>query len=259
MSADYGGVATSEYGTPGVGQRLGAELTKLKRSIVEGTVELRTLGILGSLAMCAMAVLGFVGTLLDPLRALVTVYCLLGGLLLLGLEAIHSPNAMGGLLAQRIDRARIILDDQARILTTLTGRALCYGFFGSLMLANETVLIAKAVGAFVCFVGVAMLFVAVRSSAKLSALGDGLTEAELVAAFDAHDLDHDGKLARAELASLCSELGTTLTVRELEAALALLDVDHTGLIDKNEFVAWWAGRSWQRRFLAPADTQVQMT
>lgn len=253
----YGGVATSELAAAGA-QRLGAELQKLKKSILEGSVELATLGVLGSVAMLVVSVLCFVGNFLtlSPARAMVMVYCFIGALIMLMLEGIHHAGMVGGFCGTRITLVRIYLHQELHALTTVTGRAIAYAFFGPLMLANSRSWLGSAVGAYLIFIAGAMIFVGVRASAKLSELGDGLSESELIAKFDAHDVDSDGKLARNELMELCADLGTTLSARELESALLLLDTDKSGFVDKAEFIAWWSGQSWQRHLLTGSSRPV---
>lgn len=251
LQVQYGGVATSELAAAGT-HRLGVELQKLKKSILEGSVELATLGVLGSVAMLVVSILGFVGDFLSlsPVRAMVMIYCFIGALIMLILEGIHHAGVVGGGFGTRITFVRIYIHQELHVLTTVTGRAIAYAFFGSLMLANSKLLgLGAAVGAYLIFIGGAMIFVGVRASTKLSELGDGLSESELIAKFDAHDVDSDGKLARNELMELCADLGTTLSARELESALLLLDADKSGFVDKAEFIAWWSGQSWQRQLL----------
>lgn len=250
--AEYGGLATSENAASRASHRVGAELSKLKKSVIEGTVELTTLGIIGSVAMLVVSSLCILTKLmyLSPVSALLMVYCFLGAFIMLLLEGIHHPLKAGSSFAARLTTIRIYVYQEIHALTTLTGRALAYIFFGSLMLVTSGSWLGAAVGAYLCFVGGAMLFVGVRSSAKLSAMSQGMSEAEITDKFDAYDRNGDGKLERNELMELCAELGTQLNTRELEAALNLLDVDRSGTVDKHEFIAWWAGKSWQRSLLS---------
>jgi len=253
-SHQYGGVAQSEAGVGEFARQgaahLSGDLAKLKRQVLAGTVELSVLGVIGSVLMIVVSVVAFLSDFLglSPVRALLMIYCFLGGLALVALEGIHRPPS--GPCGRFISRTRLTLAKEAHVLTTLTGRALAYVFFASLLLADSRQILGKVVGCYLVAVGCAMLFVAQRASATLSHLGAGATSrAELEAKFDLHDRSGDGRLERAELASLCADLGTTLSPRELESVLALLDADQSGYVEKHEFVAWWAADNWQRSLL----------
>lgn len=252
MAAEYGGLSTSEHAVSRATSRVGEEFGKLKKSVIEGTVELTTLGIIGCVAMLVVSTLCILSNLLSlsPASALLMVYCCFGAVAILVLEGIHHPLQAGSIFSAKLSGIRIYVFQEIHALTTLSGRALAYIFFGSLLLAASGSWLGAAVGAYLCFVGAAMLFIGVRSSAKLTAMSHGMSEAEITDKFDAYDRNGDGKLERNELVELCAELGTQLNARELEAAINLLDVDRSGTVDKAEFVAWWAGKSWQRSLLS---------
>ncbi|KAJ8603464.1 hypothetical protein CTAYLR_005092 [Chrysophaeum taylorii] len=148
------------------------------------------------------------------------------------LEGIHHPTAAGDSCAPRLGRARVVLYQEMHFLTTLTGRAVAYAFFGSLMLANSNSWLGWLVGIYLFCIAAAMIFVGCRSTAKLEGLA-AVSEHELGERFDAYDADHDGKLTRDQLVALCSDLGTILTPRELESALNLLDADDQGTVEKS--------------------------
>lgn len=239
-------MAMTEYGTDETSQltgRVRAEIVQIKTQILEGSVELTSLGVIGATAMFVTAFLAFI-TIKAPVRMLVLAYCMIGSVILLLLEGIHRPHAG----FSQLTPIRTYLYQELHLLTTLTGRALAYFFFGTLMLANSGWL-GMAVGAYLLCLAAAMIFVAARAGRKLTSVGEGLTREELAAKFDEHDFDNDGKLSRDGVLALCTELGTDLTVRELESALSLLDADQTGSVDKDQFLAWWYGANWQRLFL----------
>ena len=113
---------------------------------------------------------------------------------------------------------RQMLHFECHILTVATGRALCYLFFGSLLLADAGSALGTCVGGYLAFVGLAMLYVSRSAVAKLRALMPRAAEASLRDAFARHDSDSDGKLSKAEFAELCEGLGEDLTPRERECA-----------------------------------------
>ena len=254
MSApgEYGGVSTSDETLQSTFSstraRLQAHAAKLKKSILEGTVELATLGTIGAVLMVfvsATAILGNI-TRIKPASALLMVYCVAGGIALLVLEFSASPPSfLGGFVLHRLRKLRQMLHFECHILTVATGRALCYLFFGSLLLADAGSALGTCVGGYLAFVGLAMLYVSRSAVAKLRALMPRAAEASLRDAFARHDSDSDGKLSKSEFAELCEGLGGDLTPRERECALSLLDVDGSGTIELDEFLAWYTGRNWQ--------------
>ena len=225
---EYGGVSTVD--TSAVAASIGAQVSQqaqeLKRSVVNGSVELSTLGSIGAVLSVVVSCLNVLGNIvkLSPTRAVLMVYCFGGGLALLALEGMHNapPFAPPSALAF-LRRWKLKLRTEAHVLTTLTGRSLGY-----------------------VFVGGAMLYVARSAVAKLRDLLPGASEEELLAQFDAHDADRDGKLAGSELGALCAACGAALAPREVESALRILDTDGSGLVDREEFVAWFKGDNWQR-------------
>lgn len=175
------------------------------------------------------------------------VYCFGGAFVLLALEGIHNPPFFvpeRALVALRVWKLR--LRTEAHILTTLTGRACMYVLFGSILLADSGSWLGAGVGFYLMFVGFTMLYVSRSAIAKLKDVMPGACEADLIAKFDAHDQDRDGRIGSADLGALCRDLGTELTPREAESALLLLDTDGSGTIEQQEFLAWWAGTNWQR-------------
>ena len=65
------------------------------------------------------------------------VYCVAGGVALLVLEFSASPPSfLPGFVLHRLRKLRQMLHFECHILTVATGRALCYLFFGSLLLAD---------------------------------------------------------------------------------------------------------------------------
>ena len=100
MSApgEYGGVSTSEETAQSAFSstraRLQAHAAKLKKSILEGTVELATLGTIGAVLMVfvsATAILGNI-TRIKPASALLMVYCVAGGVALLVLASTNNAT-----------------------------------------------------------------------------------------------------------------------------------------------------------------------
>ena len=254
MSApgEYGGVSTSEETAQSTFSstraRLQAHAAKLKKSILEGTVELATLGTIGAVLMVFVSATAILGNLtkLAPASALLMVYCVAGGVALLVLEFSASPPSfLPGFILHRLRKLRQMLHFECHILTVATGRALCYLFFGSLLLADAGSALGTCVGGYLAFVGLAMLYVSRSAVAKLRALMPRAAEASLRDAFARHDSDSDGKLSKAEFGELCEGLGGDLTPRERECALSLLDVDGSGTIELDEFLAWYTGRNWQ--------------
>ena len=252
----YGGIATSERVSGlarGVTAQVSAQAQELKRSVINGSVELSTLGSIGAVLTVVVSVTNFLGNFvkLSPARALLMVYCFAGALALLVLEGIHTPPPfVPESVVVRLRCWKHRLRSEAHILTTLTGRALLYVFVGSLLLADSGSWLGALAGFYMLFVGSAMLYVSRSAVVKLRDLLPGASERELLAKFEAHDADHDGKLASAELAALCADCGAQLTPRELESALLILDTDGSGLIDRDEFLAWWKGDNWQRNMYA---------
>lgn len=251
-AGEYGGVANSEETTQSTlaltRARLQEHAKKLKKSILEGTVALATLGTIGAVLMVfvsASAILGNV-TRLAPASALLMVYCVGGGVALLVLEFSAAPPAfLPGFALHRLRSFRQVLHFECHILTVATGRALCYLFFGSMLLADAGSALGTCIGAYLAFVGLAMLYVSRSAVAKLRALMPRAAEASLRDTFSRHDADDDGRLSAAEFAELCEGLGGDLTPRERECAAALLDVDGSGTIELDEFLAWYTGRNWQ--------------
>jgi len=253
-SGSYGGVAMSEAqaAVSAGAARLGAEARDFQRSILEGTVELSTLGLAGAAAMIVVSVMEFLGNFLtlSPVRALLMVYCFGGGLGLVSLEAIHvAPASVPAAVATRLKVMKLRVRAQCHLLTTLTGRACGYLFFGSILLADAASWLGGAVGFYLCFVGVAMLYVSKSAVAKLKEATAATSAADLEAKFAAH-AGADGALAPASLGALAADLGTTLTPRELATAAALLDAEGSGAIERDEFLAWWGEGSWQRSLYA---------
>ena len=248
---EYGGVSTVD--TSAVAASIGAQVSQqaqeLKRSVVNGSVELSTLGSIGAVLSVVVSCLNVLGNIvkLSPTRAVLMVYCFGGGLALLALEGMHNapPFAPPSALAF-LRRWKLKLRTEAHVLTTLTGRSLGYVFVGSLLLADGGSWLGALVGFYCVFVGGAMLYVARSAVAKLRDLLPGASEEELLAQFDAHDADRDGKLAGSELGALCAACGAALAPREVESALRILDTDGSGLVDREEFVAWFKGDNWQR-------------
>jgi len=251
-AGEYGGVASSEEDPSAMraaGQRISAEVAKLKQSILAGTVELSTLGMIGSAAMLIVSGLAIVSNLmsLSPVSALLMVYCFAGSLALMSLEfAASPPSWLPASIAKRVRTWNAMLHFECHILTVMTGRALVYLFFGSIMLADAGSALGAGVGAFLAFVGLAMLYVSRSAVSKLKELLPQAAEPELRQAFARHDTAGTGLLGKDEFAALCAALGTTLAPRELECAIALLDADGSGSIDVDEFVAWYRGANWQR-------------
>lgn len=246
----YGGVAMSEAqaAIAAGAARLGVEAAGVKKSILEGTVELSTLGLIGSAAMLVVSVMELLGNLvtLSPVRALLMVYCFGGAFALCTLEAIHAaPAALPAALATRLRVSKLRLRAECHILTTLTGRALGYAFFGSILLADSASWLGGAVGFYLLFVGFAMLYVSKSAVAKLKDLAATTADADLDAKFTAR-AGSDGALAPADFGGLCADLGTDMTPREVAMAAALLDADGSGAIERDEFLAWWSGANWQK-------------
>ena len=248
---EYGGVSTVD--TSAVAASIGAQVSQqaqeLKRSVVNGSVELSTLGSIGAVLSVVVSCLNVLGNIvkLSPTRAVLMVYCFCGGLALLALEGMHNapPFAPPSALAF-LRRWKLKLRTEAHVLTTLTGRSLGYVFVGSLLLADGGSWLGALVGFYCAFVGGAMLYVARSAVAKLRDLLPGASEEELLAQFDAPDADRDGRLAGSALGALCAACGAALAPREVESALRILDTDGSGLVDREEFVAWFKGDNWQR-------------
>ena len=138
---EYGGVSTVD--TSAVAASIGAQVSQqaqeLKRSVVNGSVELSTLGSIGAVLSVVVSCLNVLGNIvkLSPTRAVLMVYCFCGGLALLALEGMHNapPFAPPSALAF-LRRWKLKLRTEAHVLTTLTGRSLGYVFVGSLLLAD---------------------------------------------------------------------------------------------------------------------------
>ena len=244
----YGGLAGSE-------EEPHHELAaRLKKRILEGSIELSVLGVLGSIGMLIVSIMSFVSDFLflSPIRAVLMLYTFLGALALLTLEGIHRPEFFWFTCCckTKINHWKIYLFQELHILATLGGRSFAYAFFGSILLADSSGWIGRIVGCYIFIIALAMIYVARKSTAMLVAMGTGLSQSELQARFTAHDKNNDGKLERTELAALCHDLGTTLTPRELESALQLFDTDQSGKIDQAEFLSWWYGDNWQRTLLS---------
>lgn len=187
-------------------------------------------GVLISLCSIASAM----GHLLAPFSLILDVYMLLFGLVFIVLEYKDS------LLPKRyVDSLR----SNALFLTRPYGRAAFYFFVGNLQLCTSSFAsLAFIVGAWTSIVGAA-IFTAARSAAvQASTLkAAAFDEATLRRKFEAADVDKNGTLDTAELASLCADLGCNLTRNELEAALVVLDRDGDGSISFEEFVTWYRG------------------
>lgn len=161
------GAATLFDGTPR--RRVSAQAAALKQSILEGSVELSTLGMIGSAAMLIVSSLAIVSNLmtLSPVSALLMVYCVCGALALLSLEfAANPPTFLPASMSKRVKVWKKQLHFECHILTVMTGRALVYLFFGSIMLADAGSVVGAAVGAFLAFVGLAMLYVSRCAAAR---------------------------------------------------------------------------------------------
>ena len=84
---EYGGVSTVD--TSAVAASIGAQVSQqaqeLKRSVVNGSVELSTLGSIGAVLSVVVSCLNVLGNIvkLSPTRAVLMVYCFGGGLALL--------------------------------------------------------------------------------------------------------------------------------------------------------------------------------
>ena len=57
--------------------------------------------------------------------------------------------------------------------------------------------------------------------------------------FEKHDVNHDGKINKAEFRNICYDLGHYFSDDELEIAFALLDSDGSGELEKEEFLTFW--------------------
>ncbi|ETV92514.1 hypothetical protein H310_13197 [Aphanomyces invadans] len=69
---------------------------------------------------------------------------------------------------------------------------------------------------------------------------DAASQRETIrAAFNAFDVDGNGRMVASELAELVTSLGGAVSSVELEAALRVLDKDSDGVIDLGEFERWW--------------------
>ena len=122
------------------------------------------------------------------------VYCVAGGIALLVLEFSASPPSfLPGFILHRLRKLRQMLHFECHILTVATGRALCYLFFGSLLLADAGSALGTCVGGYLAFVGLAMLYVSRSAVAKLRALMPRAARPRCADAFARHDSDSDGK------------------------------------------------------------------
>mmetsp|Transcript_24188 Transcript_24188/g.31470 ORF Transcript_24188/g.31470 Transcript_24188/m.31470 type:complete len:269 (+) Transcript_24188:1801-2607(+) len=246
FKSTYGGLATSEMQSMAKD-----ELSKVKEKVLEGTLEMSVIGLIGSILMALCSIFALVSDLLylSPIRALVSLYCLLGALALISLELIHRHSLFFASIAKRLSSLRIYLYQEMHFLATLSGRSVSYFVFGTLLIANSRSWIGRIVGIYLVLLAFAQLYIAHTASTKLNQLGDGFSESELSDKFKQF-ADSDGKLNKEQLKSLCKELGHDLSSRELDATTALLDTDQSGTIDQNEFLAWWKSSNWQRSLLS---------
>ncbi|KAK7237850.1 hypothetical protein SO694_00022257 [Aureococcus anophagefferens] len=246
---EYGGVSTVD--TSAVAASIGAQVSQqaqeLKRSVVNGSVELSTLGSIGAVLSVVVSCLNVLGNIvkLSPTRAVLMVYCFGGGLALLALEGMHNapPFAPPSALAL-LRRWKLKLRTEAHVLTTLTGRSLGY--------ASSSARCSS------------------RTAARGSARSSGSTASSSAAPCSTSRgppwrscatccrarrrrssspsstrktrADRDGKLAGSELGALCAACGAALAPREVESALRILDTDGSGLVDREEFRRLVQGR-----------------
>ena len=196
----------------------------------------RVMSLLGGLAMVLQSFLSFFTKILtlSPLRALISVYCFVFGLITIVLESsVYDSKYLKGV--------RDMVNVNCKILTYTWGRGLLYMFEGSIMFSMYT-FGDMLVGGFMFFVGFTSVTVGMHTARKLTELKRSLGSSEVVKSkFDEMDKDNSGTLDSKELAVLCKELGSELDHNELVAALSTMDKDGDGKITYEEFYGWWTG------------------
>ena len=216
-----------KWGTP-----VGAK--RLRLWLREGPRSLRGASCLGGALVALSAFTSVFSDLLTlhPLRALVNLYLILFGVIVVLLELSVLRTCSG--------RCRMMLVDNAGFLAKVWGRGAFLIFVGTLAIAQHEAF-HTLVGLFVTALGIADCCVSQHAETKLRIMRAQLVdETVLRAKFAAADADGDGTLSAPELATLSQELGSALNANELTRAFDLLDTDGDGKVSVDEFVAWMA-------------------
>lgn len=234
MDAKQTGEMTSLAANMAVGQAKNYlesnHLLVMKTWAGDGPMSFRMLALCGGGTMAVLGFLGVISSLLNPFSAVVSLYFLFFGCVIVMLEAKNKFYP---------EKIRTIVVAEFKFLMYLNGRGAFYVFVGTLLMSQSS-FIESLLGLYMVIVGCIMIGVGSHANNKLSAMKSHITdEAAVISAFNSADKDQNGFLTATELAELCKTLGSELSTNELEAAVLCLDTDGSGHICQKEFLTWW--------------------
>ena len=204
---------------------------KIKKARADGPLTFRMLGFLGGLAMVFSNGIAILDRLFSFNYSgfVIAVYGVFFGIMITSLEA---PGPCSRFLTSGIRY-------YCKFLEYTWGRGLLYFFCGTLQVSNWNIL-DWAVGGFMIFVGVTACGVGIAAARDLRLVKFAIkNEAQLKAAWDAHDLDKNGKLDVKELTAFVNDTGVDMTRNEIAAAFLALDKNFDDKITYEELYFWW--------------------
>eukprot|EP00640_Fibrocapsa_japonica_P002541 CAMPEP_0113938090 /NCGR_PEP_ID=MMETSP1339-20121228/4498_1 /TAXON_ID=94617 /ORGANISM="Fibrocapsa japonica" /LENGTH=256 /DNA_ID=CAMNT_0000941027 /DNA_START=104 /DNA_END=874 /DNA_ORIENTATION=+ /assembly_acc=CAM_ASM_000762 len=211
---------------------LAAQLQNLTNEATLGSGVVRTLAFAGGCYMAGMGGLQFFLRFLslNAVTALMTIYIILFGLVLMALEGtekVFKPE-----WKQKIF-------DQAKFLQFNWGRG---GFiiFCGLSLSLTASWIDILASLYMLGLGGYMVYIGVKSHRQLQETKKQLKDENMVSQkFKQFDADGNGTLDTREFTKFCQDLGIKLSLPELEVALRQMDTNGNGTIELSELIAWY--------------------
>ena len=139
-------------------------------------------------------------------------------------------------------RCKKNVEEWAKILTRVWGRAIFYFFIATCQISFFPSMIDIILAANFLFLAIIMFLVGRHSSAKLNSFRERLhaDNQDVDAKFAEFDQDNNGFISTDEFQTVASSVGIDLTVNELNATVQFLDENHDGHIDLFEFKKWYA-------------------
>mmetsp|Transcript_6355 Transcript_6355/g.6571 ORF Transcript_6355/g.6571 Transcript_6355/m.6571 type:complete len:255 (-) Transcript_6355:46-810(-) len=209
-----------------------SKLREFQKICEDGRYTWKVFGLIAGILLVVNALLGFTSQVLSlsPLMAILNLYMLLFGLILIALEYKDKTYTI---------RFINIIRKESFFLTRPYGRGAFYTFCGTLLICKGG-LVNLIMGLFISALGIFIFIASRRAVQALQQQKAALFDEEAVKQkFNELDTDKSGSLDAAELAKLCQSLGSPLNYNQLESAIMLLDKDGNGKVDYSEFLQWW--------------------
>jgi len=220
--------------TKAAGIYVRSQAEKLRARAQEGPLPFSILAFLGGIAIVITNALDLIFELfhLSPLAALMSVYCIIFGVVICKMEGRR----------WEVDTSILpIIYQNVGALKFVWGRGCFYVFAGTIQFSKLHI-DDLIVGLYISFVGIASIMVGRGTASKLATLSNAMEDKKVVCEkFMAYDSDEDGFLTYAEFKKMIKDLGLELDHNELDVALFVVDQDQDDKISYEEFVAWWEG------------------